>query len=225
MKKSIIKAIAVIFIVVMLCGCSSNEEKPTQTTLDYMTTEPTSEAVYNFQTEEMVVSAPETTASAVQIPETVATSALTTGEQTTQQSPTVSNAPTQAPATEAPTETTEKVYEKTGEMAFSDKADNKFIKSVANKYSVDSKNLVALYTVPENDGNMVLEFDGTTDSNGKLIRNADTLIAIYTIDKNLNSKRASEDRSLNEYSRIEMKAIFVSTTNYIMPEFEAELNG
>ena len=225
MKKSIIKSLAVIFILVMLCRCSSNEEKPTQTTLNYMTTEPTTQVAYNFQTEEMVVSAPETTVTAVETLQTVATSALPTGEQTTQQQPTVTNAPTQAQATEAPTETTEKIYEKTGEMAFSDKADNKFIKSVANKYSVDSKNLVALYTVPENDGNIVLEFDGTTDSNGKLIRNADTLIAIYTIDKNLNSKRASEDKSLNEYSRIEMKAIFVSTTNYIMPEFEAELNG
>lgn len=225
MKKSVIKALAVIFILVILCGCNSNEEKTTQTTFNYMTTEPTTRVAYNFQTEAMVVSAPETTVTAVETPQTVATSALPTGEQTTQQQPTVTNAPTQAPVTQAPTETTEKVYKKTGEMAFSDKADNKFIKSVADKYGVASKNLVVLYTVPENDGNMVLEFDGTTDSNGKLIRNADTLIAIYTIDKNLNSKRASEDKNLNEYSRIEMKAIFVSTTNYIMPEFEAELNG
>jgi hypothetical protein len=72
---------------------------------------------------------------------------------------------------------------------------------------------------------MVLEFDGSTDGNGKLIRTKDTLIAIYTIDKNLNSKRASENRSLNEYSYGEMKVMFISTTKYIMPEFENELNG
>ena len=53
-----------------------------------------------------------------------------------------------------------------------------------------------------------------------IIRNKNTLIAIYSIDKALNSKRASEDRKLNEYSFGEMKVMFFSTTTYIMPEFE-----
>ena len=103
--------------------------------------------------------------------------------------------------------------------------DNKYIKAVAQKYSVNSENLVALYTVPDNDGNIVLEFDGSTDGNGKLIRTKDTLISIYSVDQSLNSKRASENLSLNEYSYGEMKVMFISTTKYIMPEFEAELKG
>ena len=76
---------------------------------------------------------------------------------------------------------------KTGEMAFSDDPNNRYISAVATKYSLDSSTLVALYTVPENDANIVLEFDGSKDSNGKLIRTDKTLVAIYSIDKALNS--------------------------------------
>jgi hypothetical protein len=108
---------------------------------------------------------------------------------------------------------------KTGEMAFSDDPANRYISAVATKYGVDGTRLVALYTVPENDANIVLEFDGTTDSNGKLIRNDQTLVAIYSIDKALNSKRASKDSSKNEYPYGEMMVMFISTTKYIMPEF------
>ena len=115
---------------------------------------------------------------------------------------------------------TTKTYEKTGEMAFSDDKNNRYIDAVSQKYGVNSENLVALYTVPENDSNLVLEFDGSKNADGTPIRNKSTLIAIYSIDKALNSKRASEDRKLNEYSFGEMKVMFFSTTTYIMPEFE-----
>ena len=110
--------------------------------------------------------------------------------------------------------------EKTGEMAFSDQPDNRYISAITSKYGVDAKKLVALYTVPENDSNIVLEFDGTENADGSLVRNKSTLVAIYSIDKELNSKRASEDKSLNEYSYGEMKVMFFTTTTYIMTEFE-----
>ncbi len=119
-----------------------------------------------------------------------------------------------------PLPSTTKVLEKTGEMAFSDDVNNRYISAISSKYGVDAKTLVALYTVPENDSNIVLQFDGTQNADGSLIRNKDTLIAIYSIDKSLNSKRASEDKKLNEYSYGEMKVMFISTTTYIMPEFE-----
>lgn len=224
MKKGIFKAIAVIFILVLLCGCTKKDGDSSETTKGYVTTEPPSTIVYNFHTEEMVISAPETNVVPSQIPQAVTVSELPS-QQPTQQQPSTTNSTTQAEQSQTPTETTEKVYEKTGEMAFSDKADNKFIKAVAEKYALDPKNLVVFYTVPENNGNMVLEFNGTTDSNGKLIRNKDTLVAIYTIDKNLNSKRASKDNKLNEYSYGEMMVMYMTTTKYIMPEFEAQLNG
>lgn len=130
--------------------------------------------------------------------------------------------PSQEPESEESTTIpqTTKVLEKTGEMEFSDKADNRYIASISQKYDVPAERLVALYTVPENDSNIVLEFDGTKNDDGTLKRNKDTLVAIYSIDMALNSKRASEDRNLNEYSYGEMKVMFFSTTTYIMPEFE-----
>ena len=131
--------------------------------------------------------------------------------------PTPSSIP-DAQETTAPQTT--KAYEKTGEMEFSDSADNRYIASVSQKYGVPSERLAALYTVPENDSNIVLEFDGTTNEDGSLIRNKSTLVAIYSIDKELNSKRASEDSKLNEYSYGEMKVMFFATTSHIMPEFE-----
>lgn len=111
---------------------------------------------------------------------------------------------------------------KTGEMAFSDDPNNRYISAVATKYSLDSSTLVALYTVPENDANIVLEFDGSKDSNGKLIRTDKTLVAIYSIDKALNSQCASKDSKKNEYPYGEMMVMFMTTTKYIMPEFEGQ---
>lgn len=121
--------------------------------------------------------------------------------------------------------TTARELKKTGEMEFSDSAKNKYLASVAEKYDLDTKNLVAIYTVPDNNGNLVLEFDGSLNDSGKPIRTADTLVAIYSIDKDMNSKRACENTQLNEYSYGEMKVMFMSTTKYIMPKFEKELNG
>ncbi len=115
---------------------------------------------------------------------------------------------------------TEKTYQKTGEMELSDSADNKYIAAISEKYGVETKNLVALYTVPENDSNIVLEFDGTIDDDGIVVRNKNTLVAIYSIDKKLNSKRASQKSDLNEYSYAEMKLMFFATTEHIMPEFD-----
>ena len=129
--------------------------------------------------------------------------------------------PDTVPSAAVPQEST--TLGKTGEMAFSDSPDNRYINAVATKYGVDSTRLVALYTVPENDANIVLEFDGTTDASGKLIRNDNTLVAIYSIDKALTSKRASKDSSKNEYPYGEMMVMFISTTKYIMPEFEGQL--
>ncbi len=137
--------------------------------------------------------------------------------------PTTKPTPNIQQTTAPQTESTTKVYEKTGDMAFSDDAENKYIKAVTDKYKINPENVVVLYTVPDNDGNLVLEFDGSADNTGKKIRNKDTLVAIYSIDRNLNSKCASEDKTKNEYSYGEMKVIYFSTTTYIMPEFADKL--
>ena len=137
---------------------------------------------------------------------------------------------TEVPQTAAPTaaptvpETTEK-YKKTGVMHFSDSPDNKYLAAVASKYGVDAKLLAAIYTVPDANGNIVLRFSGEKDAKGKLIRNESTLVCIYSIDKSLNSKCASEDAALNEYSENEMKVMYLSLTKFILPKFEKELSG
>lgn len=153
-----------------------------------------------------------------------------TGETSTEA---VSEAPTEAPETAAPVtealtegeSTTQYELKKTGEMAFSDSADNKYLAAVAKKYNLDTSLLAAIYTVPDNNGNIVLLFDGSRDDNGRLIRTPDTLKAVYSIDAQLNSECASEDEELNECSFGEMKVILFTVTKHIMPQFEKELNG
>ena len=223
MKKNFIKVLVIISALLILCACGKITDSEYETNNNYNTTAPESTSAYNFYTEAINISIPETnvTPSSTQpVTKTPVTNEVTQVQET----PTMQQAPIVTEKETVP-QTTEKVYEKTGEMAFSDSADNKYIKAVSNKYGVEAKTLAVLYTVPDNDGNIVLQFDGSTDADGKLIRNESTLIAIYSVDKNLNSKCASEDRSLNEYSYGEMKVMFISTTKYIMPEFQEELNG
>ena len=130
----------------------------------------------------------------------------------------------QSPVSQAES-TTKRELQKTGEMAFSDSADNKYINAVAQKYGAAPEKLVAIYTVPDNNGNLVLEFDGTKNEYGKLIRNENTLVAIYSVDKQLSCKRASKSSALNEYSYGEMMVMCITTTKHIMPEFEKEVQG
>ncbi len=221
--KNFVKVFAIISALVFLCACGKVSASKKENSDTYSTTAPSTTYAYNFNTEQVDIILPETSvtfADTQPSSEPPVTNEITETQQpeTIQQMPVTTEQVTLA-------QTTEKVYEKTGDMAFSDSADNKYINAIVTKYGVDAKTLVALYTVPDNDGNIVLQFDGSTGGNGKLIRNENTLIAIYSIDKNLNSKRASEDTSLNEYSYGEMKVMFISTTKYIMPEFQEELNG
>ncbi len=203
MKKYISLFISLL-VLTALCGCSdgktSKPEEAQSTTTENITT-----TVPVHSTTEAEVTQNTTQASATEKKET-----------TTEKK---EEKPASTTKKEAPPETEQASYEKTGEMAYSDSADNRYINAVSSKYSVDSSLLVALYTVPENDSNIVLQFNGTTNANGEIIKNEDTLTAIYTVDKALNSKCASEDRSRNEYPYGEMKVIYFSTTKYIMPEF------
>lgn len=223
MKKYFLLIISLLCVVIMLCSCASEQDENSESTTD------TSQYVLQSDTVQTIdgtQSAAITPSSSLPVTDNVTNQGEIPSEATENN---VTTAPVQS-ITEAPTQvkttlpdTTKKELKKTGEMAFSDSADNKYLAAVVQKYGVSSKNLAAIYTVPDNNGNLVLEFDGTTDADGKLIRNSDTLIAIYTVDKQLNCKRASEDSSLNEYSYGEMKVMFITTTKHIMPEFEEEL--
>ncbi len=192
-----------------LCGCGiSPTEKPTESE-SYATTQTPAAAPSQTAEDTAVAVIPSST-----VPPTTEKKTQPSTERTSEKTP--------EPSTEAQTlapSTTEAVIQKTGEMAYSDSPDNRYIKAISEKYNVNASLLAALYTVPENDSNIVLQFDGSKNENGAIIRNKKTLVAIYSIDKELNSKCASENKEMNEYSYSEMKVIFFSTTKYIMPEF------
>lgn len=121
-------------------------------------------------------------------------------------------------------------HTRTGVMAFSDSADNKYIKLVADKYGVSPSVLAAIYTLAyegmeqEADGNIVLQFDGSVDSEGKLIRTEDTLEMIYMIDADDVCTKASVDGSQqDDYNAAKRKVVVLFTTRYIMPKFQSEL--
>lgn len=224
MKNIGIKILATASAILVLCSCGKTSSGKYETTGVYNSEISSTAPVYNFQTEEAVVQAPQTTSKVAFSQNILQTDTAAAETVPPTEIPTAPSTTTVTTRQSTP-ETTEKVYEKTGEMAFSDSPDNKYIKAVSSKYGVNSENLVALYTVPDNDGNIVLQFDGSRDTDGKLLRNSDTLVAIYSVDKNLNSKCASENRKLNEYSYGEMKVMFISVTKYIIPEFQDALNG
>lgn len=118
-------------------------------------------------------------------------------------------------------------YTRTGVIAFSDKPTNKYIILVSEKYEVPAYLLAAIYTLPyegmedEADGNMVLEFDGSRDLSGKLIRTEDTLKTIYMIDAKDKCKRISVDGSQkDDYNRIEKKVTIMLVKEHVMPKFQ-----
>lgn len=225
MKKYFILALS-LFMLLCLCSCgnNNNEQITEPTTDEYMDAPATNnEYVSNSAptTEAPIVSTTQTSPPAFS---SAPVSQEPATQQTASQKPSTQQPHPQTETTAIPA-TTKKQLQKTGEMEFSDSGDNKYIKAVVDKYGGDSARLCAIYTVPDNDGNLVLEFDGSADANGKLIRNENTLIAIYSVDKELNCKRASENASLNEYSFAEMKVMFITTKKHIMPEFQTELDG
>lgn len=121
-------------------------------------------------------------------------------------------------------------YTRTGVIAFSDSPDNEYIKLVSEKYGVLASLLAAIFTIPyegmenEADGNVVLRFDGSKDSSGKLIRTEDTLKTIYTIDAKGVCKRVSVDGSeKDDYNIAEKRLIILSVKQHIMPTFQSEL--
>ena len=211
--KKILSLALCLLIIAGLCSCGKSADK--STTAYNTTTQPVGTVAQNTTTTQEEVTEPSTEEVTIPVTESISDTVPLT-EAAPQPTPT-------EPETTTPTEET--TIGKTGEMAFSDSPDNRYIKAIADKYSVDDNNLVAIYTVPQNDANMVLEFSGKTDSSGKLIRDSSTLTAIYTIDASLNSKRASKDSSKNEYDYGEMTVMYLTVTTYIMPEFEEELKG
>ena len=112
--------------------------------------------------------------------------------------------------------------EATGVNRISDEPTNRFIQIVADKYSVDPDLLVAIY--PENydgsesDDNFVLQFNGTRDSNGKVVRSPDTLEIVYKVDSEKNVV-------VNKKVGVAGQLVFSMVTELIMPQHPDYFTG
>ena len=74
------------------------------------------------------------------------------------------------------------IPDKTGENKLSDRPDDEFIVLVSEKYNVDKEALVAIYSVPDNGTNYVLQFGNTgTLLNKKYDKSANNLVRVYHI--------------------------------------------
>lgn len=78
-----------------------------------------------------------------------------------------------------------------GENKLSDNPDNEFIALVSEKYDVNPELLVAIYSTPDTGVNYVLEFAGSRDKNGNIVKSPDTLSKLYYIDLDKNIKVAT----------------------------------
>lgn len=78
-----------------------------------------------------------------------------------------------------------------GDNKLSDNPDNEFIQLVVEEYGVSEELLVAIYSVPDTGTNYVLEFAGSRDKNGNIVKSPDTLSKLYHIDQNKNIKVAT----------------------------------
>lgn len=116
--------------------------------------------------------------------------------------------------------------EKTGDNILSDRPDNEFIVLVSEKYNVDPEKLVAIYAVPDNGTNFVLEFSGERDASGEIIKSPDTLKKIHQIDKERNVTTATGSITGNVgVSYAEGKLVFYLVTNVVMPQYPDYFTG
>lgn len=141
--------------------------------------------------------------------------------------PTETTAPPQtAAANPAAQNAKDSTTEKVGEMRFTDDENDKFIQAIVQKYGADPARLACIYAVPEADNNHVFEFDGTTDENGKLLRNARTLKYVYSLNRDCTVITRAGGRSGNDgLSTVQGVAIFEVTKKFVLPKFETELNA
>lgn len=115
---------------------------------------------------------------------------------------------------------------KNGDNILSDYHGNKFIKLVSEKYDVDTKLLVAIYSDPDTGNNFVLQFNGKTNSDGEIIKSPDTLEKIYLIDKKKNISVATGKTKGNEgVSYAEGTLCFYMIKTVVMPQYPDYFTG
>ena len=115
---------------------------------------------------------------------------------------------------------------KNGENKLSDHHNNKFIKLVSEKFNVDKNLLVAIYSDPDTGNNFVLEFSGKTNEDGNIIKSPDTLVKVYSIDKNKNICVATGKTTGNVgVSYAEGMLCFNMVKTIVMPQYPEYFSG
>lgn len=114
-----------------------------------------------------------------------------------------------------------------GEMHFSQSASNKFIAIVNASRGIDASLLACVYSLPDTGQNYVLEFNGSTDSSGNMIKTADTLRRVYVIDTSGAVEyvaAASADETENVSSVENWFCMEVIMKKMILPEIAGQLS-
>ncbi|NMP37779.1 MAG: hypothetical protein GX051_06595 [Clostridiales bacterium] len=91
--------------------------------------------------------------------------------------------------------------EKTGDNIITTDRENKYIKAIVEKYKVNPDYLVAIYTEPESDNNMVYEFDGALKDDGTYLRSPDNMVRLYTVTADLKIEKAEADVSVRNLKK------------------------
>ena len=117
--------------------------------------------------------------------------------------------PTTAPETPAADEVSptlpETLPEANGTMIVDNDPDNAWIQQISRDYNIPAARLTAFYSVPNTGQNYVLEWNGTTDGSGRLLRSAGTLRRCFLIDEEgkLDSVAAADPDERVNMSRVE----------------------
>ena len=115
---------------------------------------------------------------------------------------------------------------KNGDNVLSDHHNNKYIKLVSEKFNVDKELLVAIYSEPDTGNNFVLEFSGKRNEDGNVIKSPDTLVKVYSIDKNKKIAVATGKTTGNiGVSYAEGTLCFNMIKTIVMPQYPEYFTG
>ena len=118
--------------------------------------------------------------------------------------------------------------EANGTMHVSQDTDNRFIQIIHQAYNLPTARLTAVYSLPDTGQNYVLEWNGSTDSAGNMLRNADTLRRCFLIDETgqVTAVAATDADERENMSAIENTfAMETLIKRVILPQISAELDS
>ncbi len=216
--------IAVIIVCVVKLNSSDSKSQPTETVAVISEVQPelTDVAQTEILTEETLTKAEESS----EITNTESSSVSVVAEEKPKTTNKATPGSNKKPKKEEPTIEGLPPLTQTGDNILSDSPDNKYIKAVCEKYGVSSDNVVAIYAIPDKGNNFVLEFDGTKDSSGKIIKSPDTLLKVHQIDIKGNIKTATGKKQGNVgVSYYEGLMVFYMVTNIVMPQYPDYFTG